>query len=104
MSNQVRFGPEAIAELSDAVRWYEQRRAGLGLALLAAVDAAIEPVSRWPRSGALMAGLEAVEVRRVPIASFPYHLAYLIVDEQIKVLAIAHDRRRPNYWSDRITR
>jgi len=29
VSTQVRFGPEAIAELGDAVRWYEQRRAGL---------------------------------------------------------------------------
>ena len=38
-----------------------------------------------------MDGLEALEVRRVPVSSFPYHVAYLIVDEQIEVLAIAHD-------------
>ena len=104
MSNQVRFGPEAIAELSDALRWYEQRRAGLGLALLSAVDAAVKSVTRWPRSGALVVGLEALDVRRVPVSSFPYHVAYLIVDEQIEVLAIAHDRRRPIYWSDRVSR
>ena len=104
MSAQVQFGPEAVAELSDAVRWYEHRRVGLGLAPLSAVDAIVESIARWPRSGPVMDGLEALEVRRVPVSSFPYHVAYLIVDEQIEVLAIAHDRRRPTYWSDRVPR
>jgi len=51
-----------------------------------------------------MVGLEAIDVRRVPVASFPYHVAYLIADERVEVLAIAHDRRRPTYWSGRIDR
>lgn len=102
MSIQVQFGPEAIAELRDAVRWYEQRRVGLGLSFLSAVDAAVDLLKRWPRSGVPIAGLEASDVRRAPISSFPYHVAYLIVGERIKVLAIAHDRRRPVYWSGRV--
>ena len=102
MNTQVRFGPEAIAELSDATRWYEQRRAGLGLAFLAAVDAAVESLKRWPRSGAPIAGLDSPVIRRVPVSTFPYHLAYLTTDDQIEVLAIAHDRRRPIHWSSRI--
>ena len=102
MSTHVRFGPEAIAELSDAAHWYEQRRAGLGLAFLSSVDAAVESVMRWPRSGAPVAGLDVLDVRRVPVSTFPYHVAYLIAGEQIEVLAVAHDRRRPIYWSGRV--
>ena len=48
MSQQVRFAPEASAELEDATRWYEQRHAGLGLAFLAAVDVAVGYVPERP--------------------------------------------------------
>lgn len=102
MSHQVRFAPEASVELTDAARWYEERRAGLGLAFLAAVDLAVESLLRWPRVGSPVAGLpEDLEVRRVAVSRFPYHVAYLVTDEVIHVLAIAHDRRRPVYWSGR---
>jgi len=103
VSQRVSFGPEASAELEDAARWYEQRRAGLGLAFLAAVDVAASFVVRWPQAGAPINGLpEDLDVRRVPVARFPYHLAYLVTERQTHVLAVAHDRRRPRYWSDRV--
>lgn len=105
MSRQVRFTLEASAELEDAARWYEQRHIGLGLAVLAAVDVAIESLVRWPRAGAPIDGLpEDLDVRRVPVSRFPYHLAYLVTEDQIHILAIAHDRRRPVYWSGRVER
>jgi toxin ParE1/3/4 len=101
VSTPVQFGPEATSELEDAVRWYEQQHAGLGLAFLTAVDDAVESIARWPRAGAPVAGLETLDIRRVPVSRFPYHVAYLVTEEQIDVLAIAHDRRRPLYWSGR---
>jgi plasmid stabilization system protein ParE len=96
------FGPEATLELEEAARWYEDRRTGLGLAFLAAVDGTIESILRWPRSGSLIDNTASFEVRRAPIPRFPYHLAYLVSNEDILVLAVAHDRRRPKYWSGRI--
>lgn len=103
MSQRVRFAPEASAELEDAARWYEQRHAGLGLAFLAAVDGAVGSLVRSPGAGTPIDGLPAdLDVRRVPVSRFPYHLAYLITEQQIHVLAIAHDRRRPVYWGGRV--
>lgn len=102
MSYRVRFGPEAAAEIEDAVRWYEQRHAGLRLAFLAAVDGAIETIVRWPESGAPIPEAAAdLLVRRARIHRFPYHLAYLVIEDEIRVLAVAHDRRRPGYWKAR---
>ena len=102
MSHRVRFAPEASAEFTDAARWYEERHVGLGLAFVAAVDRAVESLLRWPRAGPPVAGLaEELEVRQLPVSRFPYHVAYLVTDEVIHVLAIAHDRRRPVYWSGR---
>ena len=105
LSQQVRFAPEASAEFEDAPQWYEQRHAGLGLAFLAAVDVAVEFLGRWPRAGAPIDGLpEDLDVRRVRVSRFPYHVAYLMTEDHIDVLAIAHDRRRPVYWSGRVDR
>lgn len=93
---------DAAAELEAAALWYDERRAGLGLQFLAAVDRAVEHARSWPRSGSAVPELPRdLEVRRVPVARFPYHLVYLPRDEVIHVLAVAHDHRRPGYWKGR---
>lgn len=103
MSQPAQFGPEASAELREAARWYEQRHAGLGLAFLAAVDVAVESVGRWPLSGAPVPGIGGgLQLRRLRLGRFPYHLVYLLADDVIHIVAVAHDRRRPGYWSSRI--
>jgi toxin ParE1/3/4 len=100
---EVRFVDEAVKELDDAVLWYEDRREGLGLAFVAALDRAIESISRQPRAAALIEGVsEDLEVRRLSIRRFPYFVAYLVLNEGVVVLAVAHERRRPRYWSDRV--
>ena len=40
-------------------------------------------------------------VRKMRVARFPYAVLYSIVSDQIRVIAVAHDRRRPFYWSGR---
>jgi toxin ParE1/3/4 len=82
---------------------YEQRHDGLGLAFLAAVDATVEPLVRWPRAGAPIDGLpEDLDVRRAAVPRFPYYVAYLVTEDRVHVVAIAHDRWRPVYWSGRV--
>jgi plasmid stabilization system protein ParE len=55
---EVRFVDEAVKELDDAVLWYEDRREGLGLAFVAALDRAIESISRHPRAAAVIEGVQ----------------------------------------------
>jgi plasmid stabilization system protein ParE len=38
---------------------------------------------------------------RYRFRGFPYYVAYLVSGEVIVVLAVAHERRHPRYWSDR---
>jgi plasmid stabilization system protein ParE len=98
----VYFVDEAVGELDDAVLWYQERRDGLGLAFLAALDGAVESIERWPRAGSLVNDVaEELEVRRAQVPRFPYFVAYLVSDERVVVLAVAHERRRPRYWSSR---
>lgn len=102
MSLAVGFSAEATAELDEAMTWYEDQQPGLSDTFLRAVDAAIAVIADWPGSGAHVSGLPtASAVRLVPLRRFPYHLAYEAIDESVRILAVAHDRRQPRYWAPR---
>jgi hypothetical protein len=36
------------------------------------------------------------------VKRFPYHVIYLEKQNDIRILAIAHDRRKPGYWKSRL--
>ncbi len=102
MTRPATLHADAAAELQAATDWYDERRAGLGLQLLAAVDRAVQQARSWPHSGSLVPEVPSdLAVRRLPVARFPYHLVYLTREEVIHVLAVAHDHRKPGFWKDR---
>jgi toxin ParE1/3/4 len=102
VTRQIRLAPEAVAEAREASRWYEERSPGIGAALLDEVATAVADLSRWPGAGGLIEGvLFDGEVRRVPVGRFPYHLVYTFTDDDVHVLAVAHDRREQGYWASR---
>ena len=60
-------------------------------------------IVRLPEAGAPVRQLPSdLPVRRAPVKRFPYHVIYLELNGEIRVLAVAHDRRKPGYWRDRI--
>ena len=94
------FEEEADAEYRAAARWYEERVAGLGIDFLDAVDATLDQIVRLPRAGAPVRRVPTeLQVRQAPVKRFPYRVVYLETSSAIRVLAIAHDRRRPGYWT-----
>jgi plasmid stabilization system protein ParE len=100
----LRISDEAAAEMAEAARWYEQNRPRLGVELLAAVDAAVAQIRDNPRIGSPVPGVDDQGLRRVFVRRFPYQVVYLELSDRLQVLAIAHDRRRPAYWVDRLRR
>ena len=100
---RVRFEDEAEAEYRAAGRWYEDRSVGLGLEFLDAVDDTIDQIVRMPHAGSPVSRLPLdLLVRRAPVKRFPYHVVYLEAETTIRVLAIAHERRKPGYWKSRL--
>ena len=95
---RVTFHPEADAEITEAARYYETRSAGLGFSFLIELDASIEQVTANPEAFLLVSH----EVRRKPLRRFPYSLLYVIESDRIRVVAAAHNKRRPDYWRSRI--
>ena len=103
MNPRVRFEDEADAEYRLAGRWYEKRREHLGLEFFDAVDATIDQIVAMPQAGALVSRMPPdLPVRRRAVTRFPYHVVYLETPTRIRILAIAHDRRKPGYWESRL--
>ncbi len=45
-----------------------------------------------------------IEIRRALLARFPYALVFLVREDEVRVLAVAHAKRRPGYWLSRVRR
>lgn len=101
MSRRLHLDAEALAELEDAALWYDRQRPGVGDAFVAAVTDAIETLIRWPGFGSPVLDVRGEMLRQAQVDGFPYHVGYVVTDEEIRVLAVAHERRRPGYWTSR---
>jgi len=99
----VRVELEAKQELEAAAAWYEERRRGLGLEFIAEIDFVFGAVARSPSRFPLYPRIAPeLGVRRALARRFPYSIAFIDFPELIRVLAVAHERRRPGYWSARL--
>ena len=99
----VRFAPEIPAELAEAVRWYETRRDGLGSEFLDEVDATLPLLATRSRSFPRLQDVDpTLEIRRALLPRFPFALVFLVREDEIRVLAVAHAKRRPGYWLSRV--
>ena len=89
---------EAEDELHEAVRWYNLRRAGLGLELLDEVEQALNRIRDNPAIGA---NYRNTSFRFYRVSRFPYVVYFQDQPERLWIAAIAHEARRPNYWRKR---
>lgn len=89
--------PAALAEAEAAAAWYAERDQRVGALFVEALDAALHRIAeapgRWP---AYLHG-----TRRVRLGRFPYVVVYREEPARILVVAVAHTRRRPGFWSER---
>ncbi|HEV7521141.1 MAG TPA: type II toxin-antitoxin system RelE/ParE family toxin [Candidatus Angelobacter sp.] len=98
MSRQVEIHPAALAEAEAAVTWYAERSSRAPAAFIEEIDSAVKSIlnapKRWP--------IFEMDCRRVPLVRFPFSLVYREKSSDIvQIVAVAHGRRRPNYWKAR---
>lgn len=92
------FHPDADVEITEAAQYYEERLAGLGSDLLGEVERALEQILTNPEASQRIAR----RVRRKPLWRFPYNLIYAVYPDRIRIVACAHQKRRPFYWRKRL--
>jgi hypothetical protein len=94
----VRFLTLAQQEVDEAVVWLDGRVEGKSIEFLDELDRVVRLVKAYP-----LAFVEIEpEIRRCLFARFPYSLVYGIDDDTLVVIAVAHARRSPRYWVDRL--
>lgn len=91
------FNELAEAEFNDAIAYYETEQVGLGIAFLEEVRRLTAGIVEYPDAGPIILGT----VRRRLCSRFPYALLYEFHADQIRILAVMHLKRRPNYWVGR---
>jgi hypothetical protein len=97
------FHPEARAEFFADVDWYDDREFGVGARFEDAVREAIGAAVDSPESWAKWPGWDRQPVvHSKGVSDFPYRVVYFVSGEVVTIVAVAHAKRRPGYWRDRV--
>ncbi len=75
---------------------------GLSLELLDAIEEALELIVQQPAAWQRDGVISGREVRRFVMRRFPFSIVYYVVDDIVRVVAIAHAKRRPGNWRVRV--
>jgi toxin ParE1/3/4 len=93
-----RFLLPAKEEMIEASVFYEASTSGLGAGFLDEAERVVNILREHPELGQPVGrGL-----RRALFHRFPFSLIYLVEVDTVVIVAVAHSRRRPDYWRDRI--
>jgi plasmid stabilization system protein ParE len=91
------FHEHAESELNEASTYYARARPGLGDAFVTEVQHAVDALATSPFAGTAV----EKDVRWWLLRRFPYSVLYRVCDDHLRILAIAHQKRRPFYWRGR---
>ena len=91
--------PDAAAEHTRQVAYYEDAQKGLGRRYHNEFRAALSAACASPLRYKI---IQASGLRRVPLKVFHFDLIYRDVSGEVQVLAVAHHRRQPGYWLNRL--
>jgi toxin ParE1/3/4 len=96
---QIRVHPDALHEADATIEWYGKRSPQAAARFVAEFRSVIERIrqtpNHFPRS--------AFGTRRTALHHFPYLVVFRETETTIEIVAVAHGRRRPNYWRERLT-
>jgi len=87
----------ATSDFSQLITFYQSRAVHLGEDLVREVEEVLERIGNFPDAGAPY----YVRTRRITLQRFPLAVIYRVRGEIVEVVAIAHQRRDPSYWTAR---
>ena len=86
--------------MTEASLFYEAASSDLGDDYLDDVQRVIDAVCESPSLGLGIGG----KFRRAILHRFPFSLIYSVESDAILIVAVAHQRRHPDYWRNRLDR
>jgi plasmid stabilization system protein ParE len=93
---RIRF--EAQEEINSAFDWYFKRSPKAADAFLTEIGASLAQIVSHPQ----LYPAYTKNTRRRMLDRFPYSVVFQEKDDIILVIAVAHAKRRPDYWAKRL--
>ena len=94
---EMRIHEEADDEFLAAIAYYESH-ADLGEEFLVELTKGFDQIRKHPNAWPILVG----NFRQYLIHRFPYALIYDVEGNTVSVFAVAHTKRAPGYWRERI--
>ena len=92
------FHPFAIIELQEAINYYEELQSGLGLEFVREIFSTIQRIIHFPEAWSNL----SMNTRRCLSNRFPYLVIYQITEDEIFIIAIMQQNKKPDYWKKRV--
>lgn len=96
---RIRYHRHARAEVAKAARYFEDQAEGLGERFAAEIDRVVLDIADLP---ILWPITKYGTRKRILVEPFPYSIHYKFVNDEIFIIAVAHQSRHPEYWIDRL--
>ena len=89
---KLRYTDSAKEDLDQAVEWYEQKRKGLGLEFLDALQLLLRNILEHPK----MYAVRYADYHVCAMKKFPLSIFYTSMPEEIIIHAVFHNRLNPD--------
>ena len=91
------FHPHAEKELKEIENHYDSIREEVGDRFRDEIQMTISRILKFPNGWQPLSSV----VRRCSLKNFPYGIIYRVKPAEIRLLAVMHHHREPNYWTYR---
>lgn len=88
----------AKKEIREAREYYDSIDKNIGRSFVSQISHSLDLIKQNP----LAFPAERKNIRKCLVKKFPYKILYAIEDNNILVLAVMHQKRKPNYWLNRM--
>jgi plasmid stabilization system protein ParE len=95
------FDPSAEPDYTDAWAYYHDQRPSLASAFEEDFRRAVDFIRAYPEASPVVTQEDA---RKRLLRRFPYSICYTLEQGRVRIWAVAHHKKRPGYWHDRLRR
>ena len=90
---KLEFSELAKLEIEDAKDYYNLQQEDLGERFKEHIKESVDTIAQFP----LLYPKVTDELHRVVVHKFPYSIFYILLDETIVIVSVAHQHRKPFY-------
>lgn len=98
------FHPTAAEEATAAAEWYSAEQSELGEDFTQELAHSVARLRQLPLPSVPHPYTpKQAKVQRLMMRRFPYDVVFIVRNETVLIIAVAHQSKRPGYWKTRLS-